>query len=485
MSEIIGKALTFDDVLLLPGYSETTPDMVDVSTKLTNSIPLNIPLISAAMDTVTESEMAIAMARNGGIGVVHKNMPLEQQCLEVQKVKKSESGMIIDPVTIEPELTITQALEVMSVYKVSGLPVLRGKELVGILTNRDVRFVESPDTTKVSEVMTSKNLVTVPVGTTLEEAKRHLHEHRIEKLLVVDNDRVLKGIITMKDIDKVVKYPHSAKDESGRLRVAAALGVGKDCEMRAEALLKAGADALVLDSAHGHSKNILDAVAMIRGSFPNAQIVAGNIATYDGAMALFKAGADTVKVGIGPGSICTTRIVAGVGVPQVTAVQEAYKAAQEVDKCIIADGGIKYSGDVVKAIAVGATSVMMGSMFAGTDESPGETVLYQGRRYKNYRGMGSIDAMKAGSSDRYFQEKSKKLVPEGIVGRVPYKGPVTDTIHQLIGGLRSGMGYVGAATIADLTHKARMVQISAAGLRESHVHDVIITKEAPNYKMEN
>jgi len=333
--------------------------------------------------------------------------------------------------------------------------------------------------------MTSKNLVTVPVGTTLEEAKRHLHEHRIEKLLVVDKDRTLKGIITMKDIDKVVKYPHSAKDESGRLRVAAALGVGKDCEMRAEALLKAGADALVLDSAHGHSRNILDSVAMIRSSFPNAQIIAGNIATYEGAMALFKSGADTVKVGIGPGSICTTRIVAGVGVPQVTAVQEAYKAAREMDRCIIADGGIKYSGDVVKAIAVGAHSVMMGSMFAGTDESPGETVLYQGRRYKNYRGMGSIDAMKAGSSDRYFQEKSKKLVPEGIVGRVPYKGPVTDTVHQLIGGLRSGMGYVGATTIADLSHKARMVQISAAGLRESHVHDVIITKEAPNYKMEN
>ncbi|MCG8531420.1 MAG: IMP dehydrogenase [Desulfovibrionales bacterium] len=485
MSVILGKALTFDDVLLLPGYSEATPDQVVVSTQLTNSIKLNIPLISAAMDTVTESEMAIAMARHGGIGVVHKNMTLEQQCLEVEKVKKSESGMILDPVTVEPTLTITQALDVMSTYRISGLPVVENDNLVGIITNRDVRFVDDPDTTLVSDMMTKDKLVTVPVGTTLEQAKEHLHAHRIEKLLVVDDDNHLQGIITMKDIDKEIKYPHACKDENGRLRVAAALGVGADCVERAQALLDAGADVLVLDSAHGHSKNILKAVENIRTSFPNAQIIAGNVATYEGAKALFEAGADTVKVGIGPGSICTTRIVAGVGVPQITAVQECCKAAKEFGRHIIADGGIKYSGDIVKALCVGASSIMVGSLFAGTDESPGETVLYQGRRYKNYRGMGSIDAMKAGSSDRYFQEKSKKLVPEGIVGRVPYKGPVQDSVHQLMGGLRAGMGYIGAKTIADMPEVSKMVEISPAGLRESHVHDVIITKEAPNYRVEN
>ncbi|OBQ54024.1 IMP dehydrogenase [Halodesulfovibrio spirochaetisodalis] len=485
MSVILGKALTFDDVLLLPGYSEATPDQVEISTQLTNSIALNIPMISAAMDTVTESDMAIAMARHGGIGVVHKNMPLEQQCLEVEKVKKSESGMILDPVTVEPSLTITQALEVMSTYRISGLPVVENGNLVGIITNRDVRFVDNPDTTLVSEMMTKDKLVTVPVGTTLEQAKEHLHKHRIEKLLVVDAENHLQGIITMKDIEKEIKYPKACKDENGRLRVAAALGVGADCKERAQALLDAGADVLVLDSAHGHSKNILDAVQSIRTSFPEAQIIAGNVATYEGAKALFEAGADTVKVGIGPGSICTTRIVAGVGVPQITAVQECCKAAKEFGRHIIADGGIKYSGDIVKALCVGASSIMIGSLFAGTDESPGETVLYQGRRYKNYRGMGSIDAMKAGSSDRYFQEKSKKLVPEGIVGRVPYKGPVQDSIHQLLGGLRSGMGYIGAKTIADMPEVSKMVEISAAGLRESHVHDVIITKEAPNYRVEN
>lgn len=484
MSEIIGKALTFDDVLLLPGYSEATPDQVSLSTKLTNKISLNIPLLSAAMDTVTESEMAITMARHGGIGVVHKNMPLEQQCLEIEKVKKSESGMILDPVTIEPEMTITQAQEVMSAYRVSGLPVVKNGELVGILTNRDVRFVTDSDSTLVSDMMTCDDLVTAPEGTTLAEATEHLHEHRIEKLLIVDDEKRLKGIITMKDIDKVQKYPNAAKDDKGRLLVAAALGVGKDCEERAGALLEAGADVLVLDSAHGHSINILNAVKMIRTNFPDAQIIAGNIATYEGAKALFEAGADTVKVGIGPGSICTTRIVAGVGVPQITAVQEAAKAAKEFGRCIIADGGIKHSGDIVKALAVGAQTVMLGSVFAGTSESPGETVLYQGRRYKNYRGMGSIDAMKAGSSDRYFQEKSKKLVPEGIVGRVPYKGPVADTVHQLMGGLRAGMGYIGAKTIAEMDEVGKMVQISPAGLRESHVHDVIITKEAPNYRVE-
>ena len=485
MSVILGKALTFDDVLLLPGYSEATPDQVDLSTQLTNSIALNIPLISAAMDTVTESDMAIAMARHGGIGVVHKNMPLEQQCLEVEKVKKSESGMILDPVTVEPSLTITQALEVMSTYRISGLPVVENGNLVGIITNRDVRFVDDPDTTLVSEMMTKDKLVTVPVGTTLEQAKEHLHKHRIEKVLVVDDDNHLQGIITMKDIEKEIKYPNACKDENGRLRVAAALGVGADCKERAKALLDAGADVLVLDSAHGHSLNILKAVESIRTEFPDAQIIAGNVATYEGAKALFKAGADTVKVGIGPGSICTTRIVAGVGVPQITAVQECCKAAKEFGRHIIADGGIKYSGDIVKALCVGASSIMIGSLFAGTDESPGETVLYQGRRYKNYRGMGSIDAMKAGSSDRYFQEKSKKLVPEGIVGRVPYKGPVQDSVHQLMGGLRSGMGYIGAKTISDMPEVSKMVEISAAGLRESHVHDVIITKEAPNYRVEN
>lgn len=485
MSVILGKALTFDDVLLLPGYSEATPDQVEISTMLTSSIALNIPLISAAMDTVTESAMAIAMARHGGIGVVHKNMPLEQQCHEIEKVKKSESGMILDPVTVEPTLTITQALEVMSTYRISGLPVVENGNLVGIITNRDVRFVDDADKTLVSDMMTKDKLVTVPVGTTLEQAKEHLHKHRIEKLLVVDSDNHLQGIITMKDIEKEIKYPKACKDESGRLRVAAALGVGADCIERAQALLDAGADVLVLDSAHGHSLNILKAVESIRTSFPDAQIIAGNVATYEGAKALFTAGADTVKVGIGPGSICTTRIVAGVGVPQITAVQECCKAAKEFGRHIIADGGIKYSGDIVKALCVGASSIMVGSLFAGTDESPGETVLYQGRRYKNYRGMGSIDAMKAGSSDRYFQEKSKKLVPEGIVGRVPYKGPVQDSVHQLLGGLRAGMGYIGAKTIADMPEVSKMVEISAAGLRESHVHDVIITKEAPNYRVEN
>lgn len=485
MSVILGKALTFDDVLLLPGYSEATPDQVDISTMLTSSIALNIPLISAAMDTVTESAMAIAMARHGGIGVVHKNMPLEQQCHEIEKVKKSESGMILDPVTVEPTLTITQALEVMSTYRISGLPVVENGNLVGIITNRDVRFVDDADETLVSDMMTKDKLVTVPVGTTLEQAKEHLHKHRIEKLLVVDSENHLQGIITMKDIEKEIKYPKACKDENGRLRVAAALGVGPDCIERSKALLDAGADVLVLDSAHGHSLNILKAVESIRTSFPEAQIIAGNVATYEGAKALFEAGADTVKVGIGPGSICTTRIVAGVGVPQITAVQECCKAAKEFGRHIIADGGIKYSGDIVKALCVGASSIMVGSLFAGTDESPGETVLYQGRRYKNYRGMGSIDAMKSGSADRYFQEKSKKLVPEGIVGRVPYKGPVQESVHQLLGGLRAGMGYIGAKTIADMPEVSKMVEISAAGLRESHVHDVIITKEAPNYRVEN
>ncbi len=484
MATFVGKGLTFDDVLLLPGYSEVTPDLVDVSAYLTKDIKLGIPLLSAAMDTVTEASMAISMARNGGIGIIHKNMSITDQKLEIDKVKKSESGMILDPVTILPDDTVDSALILMKEFRVSGLPVVKNKELVGILTNRDVRFVEDIHKTKISEVMTSKNLVTVPMGTTLEEAKAHLHKHRIEKLLVVDDNRQLKGLITMKDIDKVQKYPAACKDSNGRLRVGGAVGIGKECEERASELLGAGADVLVMDSAHGHSVNILRALEMLRSAFPKAQIIAGNVATYEGTKDLFKAGADTVKVGIGPGSICTTRVVSGVGVPQITAITEAVRAAKEFDKCIIADGGIKYSGDLVKALAVGADTVMAGSLFAGTEESPGELVLYQGRSYKIYRGMGSIDAMKEGSSDRYFQDNSKKLVPEGIVGRVPYKGAVSETIYQMIGGLRSGMGYCGAKDLDALHELAKFTEISPAGLRESHVHDVIITKEAPNYRVE-
>ena len=480
-----GKALTFDDILLIPGYSDITPDAVDIATWLTPSIPLRIPLLSAAMDTVTESAMAISMARMGGIGIIHKNMPVARQRLEVERVKKSESGMILDPVTISPNNTVQDALDLMSDFRVSGLPVVEDGRLVGILTNRDVRFIEDGHAVRVADVMTSKNLVTVPMGTSLEEAKQHLHEHRIEKLLVVDEDGLLRGLITMKDIDKVQKYPNACKDAAGRLRVGAAIGIGKDCESRAEQLLEAGVDVLVLDSAHGHSVNVLNAIRMVKTSFPNCQLVAGNVATYEGAKAILEAGADTVKVGIGPGSICTTRIVAGVGVPQVTAVMDGGRAARELNRCCIADGGVKFSGDIVKALVVGAHAVMIGSLFAGTEESPGETILYQGRTYKIYRGMGSIDAMKEGSSDRYFQEKSKKLVPEGIVGRVPYRGQVMEAVYQLMGGLRSGMGYVGAHNLKQLFENTTFCEISSAGLRESHVHDVVITKEAPNYRIEN
>ncbi|MDR2572798.1 MAG: IMP dehydrogenase [Desulfovibrio sp.] len=481
----IGKALTFDDILLVPGYSEVTPDSVDIATWLTPGIPLRIPLLSAAMDTVTESAMAISMARMGGIGIVHKNMSVEKQRLEVERVKKSESGMILDPVTISSRSSVQEALEVMADYRVSGLPVVDDGCLKGILTNRDVRFVEDAQAVRVEEVMTSENLVTVPLGTSLENAKRHLHEHRIEKLLVVDADNRLRGLITMKDIDKVQKYPNACKDDKGRLRVGAAIGIGKDGEIRAEQLLEAGADVLVLDSAHGHSLNVLKAIRAVKGSFPRCELIAGNVATYEGARAILEAGADCVKVGIGPGSICTTRIVAGVGVPQVTAVLEAGRAAREMERCCVADGGIKFSGDIVKALVMGAHSVMIGSLFAGTEESPGETILYQGRTYKIYRGMGSIDAMKEGSSDRYFQEQSKKLVPEGIVGRVPYRGPVMEAVYQLMGGLKSGMGYVGAKNLLELYNNTTFCEISAAGLRESHVHDVIITKEAPNYRIDN
>lgn len=483
MSDFLGKALTFDDILLLPGYSEVTPDMVDVATYLTPRIKLNIPLLSAAMDTVTESAMAIAMARAGGAGVIHKNMPLARQVDEVRKVKKSESGIIVDPITVEPEHTVRHVLQLMADYQVSGLPVVKNGELVGIVTNRDVRFVEDLESTKVSEVMTAERLVTVPVGTTMEEAKHLLHDNRIEKLLVVDDKNRLHGLITIRDIQKRQDYPNACKDDSGSLRVGAALGVGESALPAAEALLKVGVDFLVLDSAHGHSKNVLKTVEALRDAFPECQLIAGNVGTYAGAKAVFKAGADTVKVGIGPGSICTTRIVAGVGVPQITAVMECAKAARELDGCIIADGGIKFSGDIVKALAVGGNSVMLGSILAGTDESPGETILYQGRSYKIYRGMGSIDAMKAGSSDRYFQSRSQKLVPEGIVGRVPYKGPVGESIYQLVGGLKAGMGYVGASSLAVLSENSKFVEISSAGLRESHVHDVIITQEAPNYQV--
>jgi IMP dehydrogenase len=479
-----GKALTFDDILLVPAFSEVTPDQVDLTTWLTPSLKLHIPLLSAAMDTVTESAMAISMARMGGIGIIHKNMPIEKQRLEIERVKKSESGMILDPISIASDSMVSEALELMKDFRVSGLPVVDNGKLVGILTNRDVRFIDDGSTVKVSEVMTSQNLVTVPMGTSLEEAKAHLHEHRIEKLLVVDEDKHLRGLITMKDIDKVQKYPNACKDSAGRLRVGGAIGIGKDSEARAAELLDAGADVLVLDSAHGHSVNVLRAIRAVKSSFPNCQLVAGNVATYEGAKAILEAGADSVKVGIGPGSICTTRIVAGVGVPQVTAIVEASRAAREMDRCCIADGGIKFSGDIVKALVVGAHSVMIGSLFGGTEESPGETILYQGRTYKIYRGMGSIDAMKDGSSDRYFQERSKKLVPEGIVGRVPYRGGVKDVIYQLMGGLRSGMGYVGAKNIAAMSD-VNFYEISPAGLRESHVHDVIITKEAPNYRIDN
>lgn len=484
MAKCLGKSLTFEDILLVPAYSDITPDMVSLEAWLTPEIKLPIPLLSAAMDTVTESAMAISMARNGGIGIIHKNMSIADQRLEVEKVKKSESGMILDPVTVGPDDTVQKALQLMHDYRVSGLSVEKNDTLVGILTNRDVRFVTEPEKVLVCEVMTRDNLVTVPMGTTLEEAKKHLHTHRIEKLLVVDANRKLRGLITMKDIDKVQKYPDSCKDDKGRLRVGAAIGVGKESEERASELLAAGADVLVLDSAHGHSENILRAVRNIRSAFPKAQLIAGNVATYEGAKALIEAGVDTVKCGIGPGSICTTRVVAGVGVPQVTAIMETSRATREYGKCLIADGGIKYSGDVVKALAVGANSIMAGSLFAGTDETPGEIILYQGRTYKTYRGMGSIDAMKDGSCDRYFQEKSKKFVPEGIVGRVPSRGPVAETIYQLMGGLRSGMGYLGAKDIPTLFETAQYVEISSAGLRESHVHDVIITKEAPNYRIE-
>jgi len=484
----INVGLTFDDVLLVPAHSQVLPKEVDLTTRLTSTITLNIPLLSSAMDTVTESRAAICMAREGGLGIVHKNMSPSEQAREVDQVKKSESGMIVDPITMRPEQKISEALAVMKQYRISGVPVVtKGGKLVGIMTNRDLRFetnLEQP----ISNVMTKgkRKLVTVPPGTTLEEAKYHLHAHRIEKLLVVDDDFVLQGLITIKDIEKVRKYPNACKDDFGRLRVGAAVGVGADLEERTAALVGAGVDLIVVDTAHGHSQGVLDAVKQVRSDYPDLQLMAGNIATAAAAQALIDVGVNAVKVGIGPGSICTTRIVAGVGMPQISAIQNVAKVSHAAGIPLVADGGIKFSGDLPKAIAAGADIIMVGSLFAGTEESPGDTILYQGRTYKAYRGMGSLSAMKQGSKDRYFQgdEADVKLVPEGIEGRVPYRGPLSDNIHQLIGGLRAGMGYTGCRTIKELQQNGEFVRITNAGLRESHVHDVTITQEAPNYRLE-
>jgi IMP dehydrogenase len=486
LEDQLKEALTFDDVLLVPGYSEVVPRDVDVSTRLTPAIPLRMPLVSSAMDTVTESATAIRMAREGGIGFIHKNLSIEDQAREVNRVKKAQSGIVVDPLTIAPSRTLEEALALMRHYRISGLPVVDGdKRPVGILTNRDVRF-ERRLTLQVGEVMT-KNPVTVKEAVEIEEAKELLHKHRIEKLLVVDAAGRLKGLITIRDIEQAEAHPTAVTDELGRLRVGAAVGVGPDRDARIEALIAAGCDVVAIDTAHGHSAGVLQAVRETRKKFPKLQLVAGNVATGDATKALIEMGVNAVKVGVGPGSICTTRIVAGVGMPQLTAIADAVAAARGSGAAIIADGGIKYSGDVAKALAAGADTVMIGSLFAGTDEAPGEIILYQGRSYKSYRGMGSIGAMKEGSKDRYFQadvETPGKLVPEGIEGRVPYKGPLRESLYQLVGGLRASMGYLGCATIADLHAKAKFVKISAQGLRESHVHDVIITKEAPNYRVE-
>jgi IMP dehydrogenase len=483
---IIRDGLTFDDLLLEPAYSMVIPKEVSVQTILTQSILLNIPIVSAAMDTVTEFQTAISMARQGGIGIIHKNMSIKAQATEVEKVKKSESGMIVDPITMDPEQKVHDVLAVMERYHISGVPIVKGTKLVGIVTNRDLRF-ETNLNKKISEVMTRDNLVTAKVGITLEASKALLHKNRIEKLLVVDQQGNLKGLITIKDIEKVKKFPQAAKDGFGRLRVGAAVGVGANRWEQIEALQKAEVDVIIFDVAHGHSKNVLEAVKETKKKFPDLQVIAGNVGTAEGTEALIKAGADGIKIGIGPGSICTTRIVAGVGVPQITAIMDCSRVAKKYKIPLIADGGIKFSGDITKALAAGADSVMIGSLFAGTEESPGETILYQGRTYKVYRGMGSIEAMKQGSSDRYSQddyETETKLVPEGIVGRVPYRGPLADTIYQLVGGLKSGMGYAGCRTLKELKTQARFIRITPAGLRESHVHDVIITKEAPNYRLE-
>ena len=487
-TKFLKKGYTFDDVLLIPAESHVLPNEVDMSTKLAPNLTLNIPIITAAMDTVTDSKMAIAIARAGGLGVIHKNMSITEQAEEVRKVKRSENGVILDPFFLTPNAKVSEAEELMQRYRISGVPIvetLENRRLVGIITNRDMRFI-SDYNSSISEHMTSENLVTAPVGTDLKTAERILHKHRIEKLPLVDDNGRLSGLITIKDIEKVIEFPNAAKDEFGRLLVAAAVGVTSDTFDRAEALFNAGADAIVIDTAHGHSAGVLRKIAEIRATFPDKTLIAGNIATAEGARALYEAGVDVVKVGIGPGSICTTRVIAGVGVPQVTAIYDAAAVAREYGKTIIADGGIKYSGDIVKALAAGGNAVMLGSMFAGTDEAPGETEIFQGRKYKSYRGMGSIAAMKKGSSDRYFQgavNEANKLVPEGIEGRVAYKGAASDIVFQLIGGIRSGMGYTGAANIKALHESAQFIEMSGAGLIESHPHDVQITNEAPNYSL--
>ena len=482
------EGLTFDDILLVPKKSAILPKEVDVSTKFSRNIDINIPLVSAAMDTVTESRLAIAIAREGGIGIIHKNMSIEEQAEEVDKVKRSESGVIVDPISLSPEKSVGEAIELMAKYHISGIPIVnKEKKLVGILTNRDIRFLEEEEDKrlKIAEIMTKENLITAPLGTTLEEAKKILHKNRIEKLPIVNKKFILKGLITIKDIEKVKRFPNACKDAEGRLRVGAAVGVSRDTMERVEALVNAKVDVIVVDTAHGHSTRVIEVIKEIKQNF-GIELVGGNVATFEGAESLIKAGIDALKVGIGPGSICTTRVVAGVGVPQVSAIQECKRAAKKYHIPLIADGGIKYSGDITKALAVGADSVMIGSLFAGTEESPGEVVLYKGRSYKEYRGMGSIGAMKKGSKDRYFQEEAEddKLVPEGIEGRVSYKGPLSACVYQLLGGVRAGMGYCGVKNIKELKEKTKFIQITSAGLRESHPHDVIITKEAPNYGIE-
>jgi IMP dehydrogenase len=488
MVNIIAEdGLSFDDVLLVPDYSSILPDDVQTGTRLTRELTLNIPIVSAAMDTVTEARTAISMARAGGLGFIHRNLSIDEQVIEVDRVKKSESGMIVDPIIISPDTSIKKVLAIMAQYRISGIPVTEGDKLVGIVTNRDLRFetqLEKP----ARDVMTKENLVTVPEGCSLEESKKMLHQHRIEKLLVVDKAGLLKGLITIKDIEKIKKYPQACKDSMGRLRAGAAIGVGSDMMERTEALIRGGVDALVIDTSHGHSQNVMSAVEKIKYNFPNSQVIAGNVATAKGAKALIDSGVDGVKIGIGPGSICTTRIVAGVGVPQLSAIMNCKEVSNETGVPIIADGGIKFSGDIAKAIGAGAQCVMLGSLLAGTMESPGEIVIFQGRKYKAYRGMGSVEAMRKGSSDRYYQRDSSEdetLVPEGIVGRIPYRGTVKENIVQMLGGLKAGMGYLGTLTIEELRQQASFVRISAAGLRESHVHDVIITKEAPNYSIDS
>ena len=485
-NKFVKEGLTFDDVLLIPGKSDILPKDVQLHVQLSENLKLNIPIISAGMDTVTEAEMAIAMARQGGLGIIHKNMSIEAQAELVDKVKRSESGVISDPFFLTPDHQVYDAEHLMSKYRISGVPIVNNvtdQKLVGIITNRDLRFI-SDFSLKISDVMTKENLVTAPVGTNLEQAEKILQKYKIEKLPLVDDDGVLKGLITIKDIEKVIEFPNSAKDKQGRLLVGAAVGVTKDTLKRAEMLVKANADAIVLDTAHGHSAGVLNMVKEIRAAFPDVTIIAGNVATAEATRALIEAGADVVKVGIGPGSICTTRVIAGVGVPQITAIYDCATEARKLGKTIIADGGIKYSGDIVKALAAGGDAVMLGSLLAGVTESPGETEIFQGRRFKVYRGMGSVAAMEKGSKDRYFQEDAKKLVPEGIEGRLPYKGPLADTVYQLLGGIRAGMGYCGTATLEDLKEKAQFIKMTGAGLKESHPHDVQITKESPNYSLQ-